>query len=756
VIRRIAVFVAVVGAAAIGGWWLSGGWPPLRDRPDILLISIDTLRADHLGSYGYRAARTPALDALASRGTRFARASTVTPLTLPAHASLMTARFPTRHGVRDNGGYYVAAELDTLAERAQQAGYRTGAFVASFVLDRRWGLDQGFDEYWDDFDLSGAGTASMDDIQRPAAPVIDRALAWMAAQGETPTFTWIHLYDPHTPYAAPPPFAHRFPATLIGAYDAEIAYVDAELGRLFDTLRARGRLDHTLVAVTGDHGESLGEHGEQTHGFFVYQATMHIPLLIAGPGVPTAVVDAPARIVDVAPTLLDLAALAALGDADGRALLPDAASGDAPVYVESFYPRFHYGWSELTSVSDGRFKLIVAPRPELYDLDDDPGETRNVLIGNRQRSAALAEVLKAIRAREVTQDAQPIDAEVQARLQALGYVGAGVGAARGGPADLADPKDKIGLYVELKAALLDKQERRFGEAAARLDRILADDPAMLEAHAVLGSVHLDAGRPADAVASFRRALDLDPDHRGAVFNLALAYLRLGRLADAEVGFERARTLDPRDGKPRWQLADLWMQRGEHERARHLLVESLELKVDRPAFLVKLAECLIELRRWDEAEARLDDVLRLRPRMPRAHYDLGLVHEARGDRQAATTAYARELELHPDMWAAAYNLGQLLLATGDAAAAETALATVTRVNPALAAGHLYLARARLERGNLDGALAAVEAGLRRRPPPRLEAFGRYVLADVLHRRGQPAESARQLERAERLEAQGSPR
>jgi arylsulfatase A-like enzyme/tetratricopeptide (TPR) repeat protein len=748
------------GAAAIvgiAGWWfVTTVQPALRTPPDILLISIDTLRADRLGSYGHRSAHTPVLDALAARGARFTRATTVTPLTLPAHTSLMTARFPTRHGVRDNGGYYVPGELETLAERARAAGYRTGAFVSSFVLDRRWGLDQGFDEYWDDFDLSGGGSASMDDIQRPATPVIDRALRWMTEPGEAPTLTWVHLYDPHTPYAAPEPHRSRFPATMAGAYDAEIAYVDVEIGRLLEDLRARGRLDRTLVVVTGDHGESLGEHGEQTHGFFIYQSTMHIPLIVAGPDVTAAVIDRPARIVDIAPTLLSLADLPGLDDADGRALLPAPPDEDAPVYLESFYPRFHYGWSELTSVSDGRFKYIAAPRPELYDLEQDPGEVHNLVVEQDRRAASLAAMVKVLRDREVASAPQPMDADVQARLQSLGYVAAGVqdrtlpeGRAR------ADPKDKIGLYVELKAALLDREERRWSDAAARLTRVLAEDPEMIEAHSVLGGVWLDAGRPAEAVAALRSALAIDPEHRGAVFNLALAYLHLGQTSDAEVGFARARELDPRDGKPRWQLADLWMQRGEYERARSLLVESLALKVDRPAFLLKLAECLIELDRPREAVAHLDEVIRLRPRMPRAHYDLGLALEALGDTTAARAAYVAERERHPDAWAAAYNLGRLLLSAGEIEEAAREFGVVVDRNPEFSGGHLHLARVHLDQGDLSGALAEAREGLRRQPPARLEAFGRYLLADIYAQQGRADAAAREAARAARLEAKPQP-
>src|SRR5262245_16063255 len=265
---------------------LAPRWP-LGGATNVLVVTLDTLRADHVGSYGYAAARTPRLDGLAARGLRFARAATVTPLTLPAHSSLFTGTFPARHGVRDNGGYYLGDAHVTLAEALKERGFRTGGFVSAFVLDSRWGIHQGFDRYFDDFDLSRFDKArGMDAIQRPGGETVDAALRWLDQDHGRPFFLWVHLYDAHTPYAAPPEWAQQFPRTLSGAYDAEIAFADAQLGRLLDALENDGRLARTVVAVLGDHGEMLGEHGEATHGFFVYDAAVHIPLVLAGPGLP--------------------------------------------------------------------------------------------------------------------------------------------------------------------------------------------------------------------------------------------------------------------------------------------------------------------------------------------------------------------------------------------------------------------------------------------------------------------------------------
>ena len=306
--RKAAVGFVVITALVVGGLLIrkgSSGWLG-RTQPNLLLISIDTLRADRLGSYGYAQAATPRLDALGARGLRFEQATTVVPLTLPAHASLLTGTFPSTHGVRDNGGFYLPDEQLTLAEVLRGEGYRTGAFVGAFVLDSRWGTQQGFDRYFDEFDLSQMQGGGMDTVQRRGDDVVDEALAWLGKESEAPFLGWVHLYDPHTPYEAPEPFRSRFPRSRSGAYDAEIAWTDSLVGRLLDGVAALGRLDDTVVVVVGDHGESLGAHGEADHGFFLYDAAVQIPLLVAGPGVPTRVVPEQVRIVDVMPTVLDL------------------------------------------------------------------------------------------------------------------------------------------------------------------------------------------------------------------------------------------------------------------------------------------------------------------------------------------------------------------------------------------------------------------------------------------------------------------
>ena len=723
---------------------------------NLLLVSIDTLRADHLGSYGYAAAQTPRLDALARSGLRFARATTVTPLTLPAHSSLMTGTFPAWHGVRDNGGFYLGDDAVTLAETLRDKGFRTGGFVSSFVLDSRWGIAQGFQKYFDDFDLEKFGDkGGMDIIQRPGSETVDQAVSWLAADRDRPFFAWVHLYDPHTPYEAPEPYRSRFPANPVGAYDAEIATADAQVGRLLDALELDGRLKETVVMVTGDHGEMLGEHGEATHGFFIYDSAVHIPVIVAAPGLAAREVPDRVRIVDLMPTALDLLGVPVPRPVQGVSLLPLARGQRLNLIAQSetWYPRYHYGWSELVSVQDERYQYIRAPRPELYDLQNDPGERTNG-AGEDGMSAALDRVLSAHLARITSAAAakgpQAVDSETEEKLAALGYVGPTAGSRHLDDRPRGDPKDKIGLYNRIKQASTASAEGRLEEAIAQVKQALLDDPEIVEAWMLLGNFQKKAGQPAEAVASYRRALERDPDHQGALFSLAVAYKDMGRLDEARMGFERARALDPRNGRVLWQLADLFVREGDAAAAEAVVKDALSRKVEEHRFLLKLAESQIEARRYDEAEKSLRLALARKPGLATANFNLGLVYEERGQLDEAIAAYQTELAHNAKAHRAAFNLAKLLQKKGRLAEALVQYRRVVELQPDFGTGQLYLAKALLDSGDLAGAAEWARKGLASKPDPRIAPLGQYVLADVFNREGRVAEARRAAEAAERLQ------
>jgi arylsulfatase A-like enzyme/thioredoxin-like negative regulator of GroEL len=736
--------------------WLGGG------PRNLLIVTLDTLRADHVGSYGYTAARTKHLDALGARGMRFDRATTVAPLTLPAHSSLLTGTFPAFHGVRDNGGFYLGDDQVTLAELLKERGFRTGGFVSAFVLDSRWGIAQGFERFFDEFDFSKyEKAAGMDAIQRPGRETVDAALAWLAEDRRKPFFAWVHLYDPHTPYAAPPEQASLFPRSLTGAYDAEIAEADTQLGRLLDALEGDGRLRSTLVAVLADHGEMLGEHGEATHGFFVYEAAVRIPMVLAGPGVPARVVKDQVRIVDVMPTALELLDVPPPAAIQGASLMP-LARGERlglQAVAESWYPRFHYGWSELVTIQDERLKLIRAPRPELFDMQRDPGEQSDLASAEPRQVDVLRGVLEEMlgrlgSGRSVT-GPQAMDAETAERLQALGYVGGAISARHLEERPRGDPKDKIELYNLLKRSTSASADGRLDEALGFVRRVLEQDPEVLEGHMLLGNFLSKGGKHAEAVDAYKRALALDPDHHESVFRLALAYKELGRPADARLGFERAQQLDPRNLRITLQLADLDMREKRFDAAETRLKKAIAEQEEPQRLLLKLGECYLETKRFEEAEKALADAISRDAKLETAHFNLGLAREERGDTVGAQAAYAKEVEQNPKAYRAAFNLGRLLQRSGRQREALERFRQVVPLAPDFAIGRLYLAKALLDAGELSEAEREARAGLALRPEKSLAPLGHFVLADVYNRQGRVKEALAEQATGERLVRAGAP-
>ena len=759
--RRRSLAIAALSAAlalTVGLLWRAGFRRDTDRPPNVLLITVDTLRADHVGSYGYAAARTPAIDALAARGLRFAQATTVAPLTLPAHASLMTGTYPAFHNVRDNGGFYLADDQTTLAEVLRARGYRTGGFVAAFVLDRRWGIAQGFDRYFDDFDLAKFRLdIGLDAVQRPGREVVDKAIEWLDQDAVRPFLAWVHLYEPHAPYDPPDAIRVQFPPTRTGAYDAEIATADLQVSRLLDHLAATGRLNHTIVALLGDHGESLGEHGEEQHGFFIYDAAIRIPLILAGPGVPARVVSDQVRIVDVAPTLLDLLGVPIPATVQGRSLRPLTRGErlDLVALSETWYPRHHYGWSELTSVRDGRYHFIAAPRRELYDTLNDPGELHNLAEANASRAdvqeQALREMLARVSSGRTESKPRAVDPDVEQRLRALGYVASSISPRTLEERRRGDPKDKIDLYNLLKQAGLDSVEGRLDEGIGRVQQALTADSEIVEAYLMLGNMNAKAKRRNAAIAAYRKALELDPQSVSAAFDLAVAYKDAGRVDAAEAGFNRVLELDPRDPKARYRLAEIWMERGDFRRAEAALQRGVADNVERTAFLAKLGECQIELKNYDAAERNLLDAIKEKPDQPMVHYDLGLIREARGQSAAARSEYEAEIARNPGTYRAQFNLARLLSADGRPADAARHLEQAVASNAQFGTGYLYLAKARLDLGDLDGAEAAAIRGLALDHEPAISPLGHYVLADVYSQRGRSRDAAREADEGRRQEA-----
>jgi arylsulfatase A-like enzyme/Flp pilus assembly protein TadD len=602
-----------------------------------VLVTIDTLRADHVGCYGAAFASTPTLDGLARRGARFETAISPAPLTLPVHATLFTALDPPEHGVRSNGAFRLGDELPTLAERFSGAGFASAAFVSAFVLDRRFGLARGFERY---DDLLGV---QQDDIgvgSRPAAATVDIALGWLASAPER-FFLWLHLYDPHAPYEPPEPHLSRH---LGRPYDAEIAYADAELGRLLAAVDAHFPDGRTLVAVTADHGESLGEHGEPTHAFGVYDATQRVPLILAGPGVPEGkAVPELVRLADVPATLLALAGLPALDGGSGASLLP--LLGGAPeteprvAWVETLATQLDLGWSPLLGVRTAEHKYVRAPRPELYALASDPGETRNLAGAQPER---VAELDALVEARAAGQKAAPnlgVDAETSERLRALGYL-AGNALAPGehalGEVGGPDPKQEMAKLEVLRDVLTLLKQRRGREALARFAELGA---VGFELEVLRGEAALLAGELEAARASVLRARRLDPRRVNALVLSGRIAEATGDLAQAEATFREAQALDPEAGAAWVGLGRVAEAHGDRDAARAHYEHARTLRRVEAEALWRLAALEIEASGLEAARPILAELPQSFARSPDAAARL-----ARAERSAGRLDLAR-LRIH---------------------------------------------------------------------------------------------------------------
>jgi arylsulfatase A-like enzyme/Tfp pilus assembly protein PilF len=713
---------------------------------NVIVLTLDTTRWDHLGAYGATEAATPNLDRLAADGVLFEQAIAPVPLTLPAHSTLFTGLLPPRHGVRDNGGYILDARHRTLARVLNDGGWRTGAFVGAFVLDSKWGLNQGFQTYVDRFDLARHQTVSLASVARRADEVIENAMPWLEEHAGQRFFAWLHFYDPHTPYAPPEPFRSRFRGR---PYAGEIAFVDHQIGRILQWLDTKGIADRTIVVALGDHGESLDEHGEATHGLFVYDATTRIPMIVRAPYVSMRGrrVRALVRTEDVMPTILDLVSREGPRDVQGRSLVPlmtgDTQDLKLDAYSESLYARHHYGWSELRALRSGRFKFISAPRPELYDLEQDPGERTNLYAERR----SLADNMAAELARRGAENAgtsrgpEAVDPETRERLAALGYIGAFAQTARTAGTALSDPKDKIDIFNLMTAAR--EAGDGGGQMIARLQRVLSQDPGILDAWVMLGNEYFRHADFDAAAGYYKRALDLNPSYDLAIVNLAGAYRSMGNYTAAVLGYERYLEADPKNAWIRYQLGELYVDLGELDKAESAFRQALA--DDTRVAAARNALGVVAFRRGDlqSAEQHIRAAIAQKPDVRLAHFNLALIAERRGDITSAIALYQREIDTQAGAYKAAFNLGRLHEQLGDRAAQEAAFRKALEINPRFAEGYFYLAKLYLdEGGRLDEAIDLARRGLEIGPDSEFAPLGHYVLADIYSRRGMHAAAARE--------------
>jgi choline-sulfatase len=626
----------------------AAGAPPKTPPPpqSIVLITLDTTRADHLGAWGWPHARTPHLDALARRGTRFVRCDTAAPITLPSHATILTGLYPPRHGVRDNGTFVLADRFETVAERLAARGWDTAAVVSAIVLARRHGLGQGFRIYDDDL---GAGYAAGTEVSERQAEAATAAALAAAGRLKPPYFLWVHYFDPHEEYRPPTRFTdlsgpHRL-------YDGEIAFMDDQIGKLLAGLPKDVR-----VVVVGDHGEMLGEHGEEHHGLLLYRGSRRVPLILAGPGIPAGRrEECLVRTADVAPTLLALAGAPVPAGLDGEGLLGRRVCGRTS-YSESFLPFFSYKWYPLRSLSTDRFLYLKAPASSIYQLPSDPEEKADLA---RQQPAALRLWEKRLRnllaAAGETLDAPvrpetALSEEQRRQLASLGYLGGGSGGAV--PQTLPDPRERTGLARSLHAATGLVQRNKCPEALPALQDVVRRDPHNFPALNLTAHCLEQAGRLDSALAAYRQASRENELSAAPVANAAGCLFKLGRRAEAETEYRRALTLDPTLGEAAASLARLLRERGAKDEALRVLDAVLAAGSHAEQAYKERGILLAEMGRLSEALRDFRESARRNPLDPAPLENAAQAAYRLGQTREAVQLYERLLQIQPnrlDAW-----------------------------------------------------------------------------------------------------------
>ena len=649
---------------------------------DVLLVTIDTLRADALGVYGNARSETPWIDRLAREGARFEAAHAQNVVTLPSHANILSGRYPLQHGVRDNSGFRFPAESASLATILKAAGYRTGAFVSAFPLDARFGLGRGFDRY--DDRLGNAETHAAFHMQeRRGVETVAAAKAWLEAQTGAPTFCWVHLYEPHFPYEPPEAFAARFRDDL---YLGEVAAADDALRPLLAPLLDSGRKGRTLVVLTADHGESRGEHGEMTHGIFAYEATLRVPLILYGPRiVPPGVIRDEVRHVDILPTVLDALGLPVPADLPGTSLLALVSGVASPAvrasYFESLSASLNRGWAPLRGAIKDHLKYVDLPVPELYDLEADPHETRNLAAASPGRLEASKAILVGFRSHEKSLDRVAESAQAREALQALGYVSAPGGAPPHAPTGVEDdPKNLIPLDAEVQSivdhyragdvegairigedlvrrrpgmslvfthlAFLYRQKGDFAAAVNAGRRALALNPEDTEAVALIGAYLVEAGRPKEALKllePYAKRAEPDPD---VLTSRGMALAALGETKAALETFERARALAPANAMNLVNIGTTYLMAGDRGRAQPAFLAALDLAPDLARAHNSLGVIAAQEGRLEEAVARWRQALAADPRDSQTLFNLATTLRRQGHDAEARAFFERYVKEAP--------------------------------------------------------------------------------------------------------------
>jgi tetratricopeptide (TPR) repeat protein len=692
----MSTFGTRVRASLLGLWALAVSAYGAPGQVPVILISVDTLRADYLSCYASRARSTPNIDSLTKGGTLYSQANTPVPLTLPAHTSLLSSTYPFSNRIQDNG-QLVPSGLVTLQGILKSRGYKTAAFVGGFVLDRRFGLSKDFDVYDSPFALSAQGDTDASNLKRLGEDVAKNAVGWIEKNSSNPFFLFLHLFDLHTPENLPKAVRARFPGPR---YSAELSYVDEVIGNFLSALRKRGLYDKALIVFLSDHGESLGEHGENTHGYFIYQSTLAVPLIFHWPsGSPQAParIDEPVSLLGVAPSILRFLNIPAPAAFQGKTLPGFDSKTAAPeqIYAESLYGHNHFNTSSLNSLRVGKYKYIHAPKPELYDLAADPTERHNLYADQTTMANKYSKQLSGMRARfkpASEKPSNPVSPEVMARLRSLGYL-SGTASSSSSTDSGPDPKDRLADYSKYRQALTLATAGSLRDSNKLLDSILMSDARLLEVRNMLALNQQRLGDHQAAARNFRQVIQGDPQNAGAHLNLALSCSRLDNLDEAlreaeaaiaiassagssqthttiaakeivgairirnsEYGKARAEyasllKLDPANFEAHYNLAWLDSREGHADDAFAHLKAAVESNPSNSVAHNALGSIYLQRRDLDRAGKEFSEAVRLDPQFSFAHYNLGLVLDLKGAKDAAADQFREALKIDPRFEAA---------------------------------------------------------------------------------------------------------
>lgn len=656
---------------------------------NVILITIDTLRADYVGCYGSPHLQTPALDSLAKDGVLFETAYCQVPLTPPSHASILTGQYPASHGLRDFtiGQYREGSQ--SFATILRKHGYSTAAFVSAFVLDESWGMSEGFDLYYDDFDLEEWHGTNPGNVQRRAEETIDKVLSWLD-QAKSPFFLWVHLFDPHHDYTPPPPFSNQF---RHNPYAGEVAYTDQEIGRLLDRLKKSGLYENSLVVATSDHGEALGEHGENEHGFFLYEAAIRIPLIFKLPAsydLTSPRIETIAQTIDLLPTTLQILRIRQdpSWKIEGRGLLSHILGKRNETflaYAETYYPQTSFGWSALRLVRQGDHKFIEAPRPELYDVVNDPQEQQNLYNERQplahQLKASLQRLEQSFLPQEESASSSP-DPESIERLGALGYVSVTNPVRVQDGLALPDPKDKIQIFNRILRGLQAAEAGKFNHSNQILDEVARREPELFIVHYSIGQNYLRMGRFEKALELLDKASELNPDFTSIQVSRAQALAQIGRYEEAFQVLVKVTERDANNLTAQRLLAGIYIRRGDLPAAINTYRLILDRRKDDRLARKALGVALVEQQEYTEGLMMLDGAIALGMDDAQLRNSRGIALANQGRLQEAIQSYRTALELKPDYAQPRLNLAFSLQKAGRKSEAKTEFEKLCQTSPQL--------------------------------------------------------------------------